>query len=57
MTLAELLVLIAVTALGYRLLRPLQRRLELLLRKWFSAATGKKGQKPVIDVTDYRRKP
>ena len=55
MTLAEILLFIGAIALLYRLMRPLQRRLESLCYKFFRSKSRHK-EKPIIDITDYSKK-
>jgi hypothetical protein len=53
MTFAELLLFLLCGYVVYRLLRPFQRRLEMMLLRWFG---GGKSHKPIIDVTESSRK-
>lgn len=55
MTFAEILLFIAVAALLYCLMRPLQRRLEARFYKFFRSKSRHK-EKPIIDITDYSKK-
>jgi hypothetical protein len=55
MTFAEFLLFLAGVALLFRLLRPLQRRLEARLYRFFlSRRPG--ASRRVIDITDYEKK-
>ena len=51
MTIAELILFIAVAFGIYKLFRPIQKRLEKLFFRFISG--GRKGARPIIDVTDY----
>jgi len=51
MTAAELILLVAAFVGLYRLLRPVQRRLEVLLTRTLSRRP--RGELPTIDVTDF----
>ena len=55
MTFVEILMFIMALIVLYLLMRPLQNRLELKLRKLFSPKTKHNG-KPIIDITDYAKK-
>ena len=54
MTFAELFLFIAGVALLFRLLRPLQRRLEARLYRFLSRGPRDSGQ--IIDITEYDKK-
>ncbi|MBC7386929.1 MAG: hypothetical protein H7301_12310 [Cryobacterium sp.] len=54
MTFAELIFFIAVVLILYRLMSPLQRVIELRLRKFFKSK-NKKSDAAVIDITDYSK--
>jgi len=54
MTFAELVFLIAVGVLVFRLLAPIRRHIEFQLYKFFRAKMKTK-TKPIIDITDYRK--
>jgi hypothetical protein len=55
MTFVELILLLGVGALLYRLMRPLQRWLEGRFYKFFRSKSRSK-DRPIIDITDYSRK-
>jgi hypothetical protein len=55
MTFAEIIVLIAVVAVLYFFMIPLQRRLESSLYRFFRSTRNQTG-KPVIDITEYSKK-
>jgi hypothetical protein len=55
MTIAEIVLLIAaVLGLSF-LFRPVQKKLERILLKYFRAKNPK-AEKPIIDITDYTKK-
>ncbi len=54
MTIVELILFITAGAGIYFLLKPLQRRLEAYLLKFFPSKPRKRGS--VIDITDYSKK-
>ena len=54
MTFAELLVFFILSFLVYRSLGPIQRRIEALILR---LTKGKHGKAPIIDITDYTKKP
>jgi hypothetical protein len=55
MTFAELVLFVAAVAVLFRLLRPLQRRLEARLYLFF-LARGSRANRHVIDITGYDKK-
>jgi hypothetical protein len=55
MTFAEIILFVAVLAILCVLMIPLQRYLEVRLRKIFRSMSRSK-DKPVIDITDYQKK-
>jgi len=54
MTIVEIFLFLAAAAAIYFLMRPLQRRLESYLLKFFKSRPRKPGS--VIDITDYSKK-
>jgi hypothetical protein len=54
MTIVELFVFVLAVIAVYFLLKPLQRRIENYLYKFFRSKT--RGSGPVIDITDYSKK-
>jgi len=56
MTFAELVLLIAIGLLIYRLLAPIRRRVEFRLARFFRTQMRTSTHKPIIDITDYKKK-
>jgi hypothetical protein len=55
-SLAEWVVLVGLVGGVYLLLRPLQRRLERRITRWFIEHSDNKGRAPIIDITPIKKK-
>jgi hypothetical protein len=56
MTFAEILLSMVVVALLFRVLRPIQRRLEARLYHFFRSRGPRARDQVIIDITDYNKK-